>query len=116
MKTETLGEFLARGGKVTVVSEGQVLIKAPRMAVQAQGGAASVITYEDCELFYSEQPDEEDEVEGYVAPPSPLNKELTQLRTNFELLPKPLKDKELIRLKAMVRAGEIEDNGYFEEN
>lgn len=106
MKTETVQEFLARGGTIKVIPQNATRAS-QRVAVQAAGGQSAIMSLEDGELFSSA-------AKAGASGSNKLSKELAQLKVMFKDLPAPLQQKELKRLKAMVEAGEIEDNGYFE--
>jgi hypothetical protein len=53
MKTETLKEFLARGGKITVVESTTEEVK--QTLKQNNQGPPSILTYDDIDLYYGEK-------------------------------------------------------------
>lgn len=53
-KTESVAEFLARGGKITKVPTPQVTQKTESVKSTASGGPAVIMTMGEADLFYGE--------------------------------------------------------------
>ncbi len=54
MKKETLQEFLARGGKITICPPGPAPKKTEGMKLATTGGPTTILPMEDAELYYGE--------------------------------------------------------------
>jgi hypothetical protein len=54
MKTETLEEFMARGGKVTKVPPPEVTLKPEAVKSTSAGGPAILMTLGEADLYYGE--------------------------------------------------------------
>lgn len=54
MKTETLAEFLARGGSITKVAENPPVVKTESIKSTSAGGPAVIMTMEAADLYYGE--------------------------------------------------------------
>lgn len=54
-KVETVAEFLARGGKVTVCPPGETVIKDKQNVKSMVVGPANIMTYEDADHYYGEK-------------------------------------------------------------
>lgn len=54
-KTETVAEFLARGGKVTVCPPGEVKVKDSVTVKSMAVGPANIMTYADADHYYGEK-------------------------------------------------------------
>jgi hypothetical protein len=54
MKKETLAEFLARGGKVTIIPPCLPVTKTESIKLATAGGPATILTMGDAELYYGE--------------------------------------------------------------
>jgi hypothetical protein len=55
MKTETVAEFLARGGKITKCNPQEVAAKIETIRSATAGGPAVFLTYGEADLFYGEK-------------------------------------------------------------
>jgi hypothetical protein len=85
MKSETLEEFLARGGVIKKVATSE---KAPEVNIKSMAvGPAVLLTLEEGELFYGEKK------------ASKVPKTLKEPKINFDDLPEPLRKKLLARSK-----------------
>jgi hypothetical protein len=102
--TQSVQDFLEKGGSINILPPVEH-VHSHRVATQAVSGHSSLMTLDDAAVFHGEQKE--------VG--SKLKKELVALKAQFDLYPKPLQDKEVARLKRLVKSGEIEDNGYFDE-
>jgi hypothetical protein len=54
MKTETIAEFLARGGKITKVAEDPPAVKAESIKSTSSGGPAVIMSMGEADLYYGE--------------------------------------------------------------
>lgn len=54
MKTETLAEFLARGGKITKVAPPEPTTKSESIKSTSNGGPAVIMTMDQADLYYGE--------------------------------------------------------------
>ena len=54
-KTESISEFLERGGKITIVPEGARANKSDNVKSTTGGGPAVIISMGEADLFYGEQ-------------------------------------------------------------
>lgn len=54
MKTETLAEFLARGGSITKVAENPPVVKVDSIKSTSAGGPAVLMTLDQADLYYGE--------------------------------------------------------------
>jgi len=53
-KTETIAEFLARGGKITIVPADQLPIKTDSIKSITSGGPAIIMSMTEADLYYGE--------------------------------------------------------------
>ena len=53
-KTETIAEFLARGGKINIVPATQHVAKPDSIKSTTSGGPAIIMTMDDADLYYGE--------------------------------------------------------------
>lgn len=54
-KTESIAEFLARGGKITQVPEGKTAAKAESVKSTSNGGPATIVTMDEADLYHGEK-------------------------------------------------------------
>ena len=53
-KTETIAEYLARGGKITIIPPVQPVTKVEAMRLNKTGGPATIMSMDDADLYYGE--------------------------------------------------------------
>jgi len=53
-KTETIAEFLARGGKVNIIPADQPTIKIDSIKSNTNGGPVTIMTMDEADLYYGE--------------------------------------------------------------
>ena len=53
-KTETIAEFLARGGKINIIPADQPTLKIDSIKSNTNGGPAVIMTMDDADLYYGE--------------------------------------------------------------
>jgi len=53
-KTETVAEFLARGGEIKKIPPGQLTVKAESIKSNNSGGPATIISMEEADLYCGE--------------------------------------------------------------
>lgn len=85
-KTESVAEFLARGGKIQIIPPQTVSIKSEHVRSQKSGGIASILTIDDHDLYHGEKKQSKKN-----APKAPT--------IDFNALPEALKQKYLKELR-----------------
>jgi hypothetical protein len=100
-KTETVQEFLARGGKITKLPAREDIIK--EQTKQQAGGPAVILTMEEAGTYYGTPR------KGAASNEAKLDKELKKLRDNFMALPESLRLKEMAKMKAKLAEQEDEE-------
>ena len=53
-KTESVAEFLARGGKITIVPANQPTVKVDSIKSATNGGPAVIMSMDEADLYYGE--------------------------------------------------------------
>ncbi len=92
-KTETIEEFLARGGKITKVEYKQPELK-EHITRQTSGGPATILSLGEAELFYGE---------------AKAKKAITKNKVDMSALPEALRNKFINKLSEEVNLEEGDD-------
>ena len=53
-KTETVAEFLSRGGKINLVSTGKTTSKIDSIKLATTGGPSTIMSMDEADLYYGE--------------------------------------------------------------
>lgn len=102
-KIETVEEYLARGGKITVLPQSEKPVKPEVVRKTVAGEPAVIMTYEDADLFYGE-------ARKGVKP----KKSKPSLKIDLDALPEALRTKFISRLKEEAGGEDYEES--FEED
>jgi|GEM_PF-5612958 len=103
MKTESVAEFLARGGQITKVPPKEEVIKEQKLK-SSSGGPVNLLTYDEAELYYSES----------KASKGTKRKAKPQAKLDINALPEALRKKVLEEMSDGPEDEENEDDDGFD--